>query len=150
MWQLLGSKFTLCDDVWGLSMLLVWTLSRMGISIVVQKDNTFSVFTHRDNTNWMHWDGICLDILHLAQTYCYINFCISALLKKTLRVLCSHWTMTCERLWVHWFCQQPNKLVRLVLSACTSVGHWSKCLWWFFLLQYFHPWACSNALQRYW
>jgi hypothetical protein len=98
----------------------------------------------------MQWDGRCLDILHPAQTYSYVIFHISSLLKKTLKVLCSHWTMTCEWLWVHWFRQQPNKLVRLVVSACTSVGHFSKCLWWVFLLQCFYPWVCSNDLQRYW
>jgi len=150
LWKLLGNKPTLSDDVWALSMPLVWTVSHMGIGIVVRMIITSVSLPTEINTSWMQWDGRCLDVLHPAQTYCYGIFHFSSLLKKTLRVLCSHWTMTCEMLWVYWFRQQPYKLVRLVVSACTSVGHLSKCLWWFFLLQCFYPRIFSYALQRYW
>jgi hypothetical protein len=114
--------------------LLVWTLSCMGIGIVVRRIIPSVSLPTKINTNWMQWDGRCLDILHPAHRYCYVIFHISSLLKKTLKVLCSHWTMAYDRLWLHWFRQQSNKLIRLVVSVCTSVGHLSKCLCWFFLL----------------
>jgi hypothetical protein len=109
-------------------MLLVWTLSCMGIGIVVRRVIPSASLPTEIITSWMQWDGRCLDILHPAQTYCYVIFHISSLLKKALKILCSHWTMTYERLWLHWFRQQSNKLVRLVVSACASLGHLSKCL----------------------